>query len=100
MWWSLEASQNLERNNLRYNLQKSQQGPLPVNHETKEDVLDWAPKYLQKGAFLWLPLAWDENFGGQKVVQVILKDFEGKLSNQGLFIPLNLAFLVDCLNHA
>tara|TARA_B100001769_G_C21985621_1_gene529805 strand:- start:110 stop:979 length:870 start_codon:yes stop_codon:yes gene_type:complete len=54
-------------------------GPLPVNHETKEDVLDWAPKYLQKGAFLWLPLAWDENFGGQKVVQVILKDFEGKI---------------------
>ncbi|MED5350391.1 MAG: hypothetical protein VYB50_02740 [Candidatus Thermoplasmatota archaeon] len=53
--------------------------PLPVNHETKEDVLDWAPKYLQKGAFLWLPLAWDEDFGGQKVVQVILKDFEGKI---------------------
>ena len=51
--------------------------PLPLTDSLEKDVLDYIPQYLEKGAILWLGVAWKRGFKGQKVVQVILKDDEG-----------------------
>ena len=51
--------------------------PLPLTDSLKIDVLDCIPQYLEKGAILWLGVAWKRGFKGEKVVQVILKDDEG-----------------------
>jgi hypothetical protein len=51
--------------------------PLPLTDPLKKDVLDYIPQYLEKGAILWLGVAWKRGFKGQKVVQVILKDDDG-----------------------
>jgi hypothetical protein len=53
------------------------ESPLPLTASLEKDVLDWIPQYLEKGAILWLGVAWKRGFKGQKVVQVILKDDEG-----------------------
>ena len=53
------------------------ESPLPLTEPNEKDVLDYIPQYLEKGAILWLGVAWKRGFKGEKVVQVILKDDEG-----------------------
>ena len=40
----------------------------------EDDGLDWVPRYLEKGAVLWIGVAWTNRFKGPANVQVILRD--------------------------
>jgi hypothetical protein len=60
--------------------------PLPLIDSVKIDVLDCIPQYLEKGAILWLGVAWKRGFKGEKVVQVILKDDEGMVLKSRVII--------------
>ncbi|MDP6864545.1 MAG: hypothetical protein QGG96_03945 [Candidatus Poseidoniaceae archaeon] len=51
--------------------------PLPLTNSLTEDVLDWMPKYLEKGIILWIGVAWKRGMRGIKNVQVILRDDDG-----------------------
>jgi hypothetical protein len=46
---------------------------------TRDDVVSWLPRYLCRGVYLWLGVAWEPNESGLRTVQVTLRSEDGDL---------------------
>ena len=44
-----------------------------------EDVIDWLPKYLRRGVFLWMGISWEVGEIGLRTIQVNLLTDDGDL---------------------
>ena len=52
---------------------------LALFSSTGDDVISWLPRYMCRGVFLWLGVAWESGESGIRTVQVTLHSEEGDL---------------------
>ncbi len=52
-------------------------GTLALFSATGDDVVSWLPRYMCRGVFLWLGVAWESGESGLRTLQVTLRTEEG-----------------------
>jgi hypothetical protein len=55
------------------------QSKLQLYSSINEDVIDWLPRYLRRGVFLWMSISWESGEIGLRTLQVNLLDDSGDI---------------------